>query len=938
MSADEDHDGEAEGPDRADDIPPTVAAPNDPIPATDAVPPDAAVSSAEAPDGVPADVEPHSAEGVAVEANAHSVAITRSLLPQHQSLLDASAISPEVVAARGYRSVTDKDELRALSFGFVQCSVPALLIPIHDVHGNVALHQIRPDDPRELRGKLLKYETPKGARMVIDVPPGSRASLGNPAIDLFITEGSRKADSAVTRGLCCVALLGVWNWRGKNSAGGSAAVACFESIVLKNRNVFVVFDSDVMEKKAVGGALVRLIAFVRSRGAKANPIYLPSGTDGKKVGLDDFFATGGTFDDLMRLVAPDVKRQPTEFCPYGATDHGIFYYKPTSEGTQPVQLTNFAATIVADVTEDDGVESVRQFQIEATLNGSAHTFRVSSTDFATMNWPTAHMGPLAIVAAGSGAKDHTRAAVQFLSDGVVPRTVYRHTGWREYEGESIYLHADGAIGSGGPVPNIEVRLEGTLANFALPDPPDPEDLVRDIQASLRLLDLAPPSITAPIYCATWRAAMTTSEVTVHLFGPSGGFKTEVAALMQRHFGVKMDADHLPASWTSTGNALEATAFYAKDALLVVDDFVPTSALDGVRIHREAERLIRAKANASGRARMKADTSLRPPKPPRALLLSTGEDIPRGQSLRARMIIVEIAKGAIDATKLKGCQADATSGAYGRAMSGFIRWLASFRRKLLARLPDALASLRDELRADGAHCRTPEAIADLLIGLKCFLAFAIKARAIDQNRATEIQKSCRDALVGVGEQQAGHVAEYDVARRFVGLLGTAITTRRAYVLGVDGSAPPIPSRWGWSPDGLTTPMSPASTLVGWLDGNALYLDFTAAIAVVQKLAKETGEDLPFSVGTIKQRLDDAQLIIEKDTRGGALRRDVRKTIQGVRRNVVVIPASAIISTESPPENDAPTAPPTTDTSRPTSSDSTGFDELLQDIPVDDGSAT
>ena len=48
-------------------------------------------------------------------------------------------------------------------------------------------------------------------------------------------------------------------------------------------------------------------------------------------------------------------------------------------------------------------------------------------------------------------------------------------------------------------------------------------------------------------------------------------KTELAALAQQHFGPGMDARHLPASWSSTGNAIEGLAFAAKDALLASRD-------------------------------------------------------------------------------------------------------------------------------------------------------------------------------------------------------------------------------------------------------------------------------------------------------------------------------------------------------------------------------
>ena len=99
---------------------------------------------------------------------------TMNLMPQHAELLRASAISPEVVAARGYRTVTRKADLEELGFGVKQRRVPALLIPIHDVRGEIGLYQIRPDVPRRNKsGKALKYETPTGARMALDVPPGA---------------------------------------------------------------------------------------------------------------------------------------------------------------------------------------------------------------------------------------------------------------------------------------------------------------------------------------------------------------------------------------------------------------------------------------------------------------------------------------------------------------------------------------------------------------------------------------------------------------------------------------------------------------------------------------------------------------------------------------------------------------------------------------------
>lgn len=233
------------------------------------------------------------------------------LSPQHVALVTASGITPEVAGARGYRTMTAKAEMRALGFSEAQARVPALLIPIYNVVGEVVLYQARSDVPRIKNGKALKYETPLQARMALDVPRGCREQLGNPTVPLFITEGVRKADSAVSKGLCCVALLGVWNWRGSNEAGGKVALPDWESVALKERQVYVVFDSDVMLKPEVHGALVRLKAFLESRGAKVAAVYLPT-TDASKVGLDDYLAAGHTVNDLLALASPNLRQIVTE--------------------------------------------------------------------------------------------------------------------------------------------------------------------------------------------------------------------------------------------------------------------------------------------------------------------------------------------------------------------------------------------------------------------------------------------------------------------------------------------------------------------------------------------------------------------------------------------------------------------------------------------------
>jgi len=247
---------------------------------------------------------------------------TPVLLPHHRDALEiASAIAPEVIAERGYFSATRKSELRELGFGPSQQLVPSLVIPVIGPSGQIATYQHRPDRPRIRGGKPVKYETPHGTNMRLDVPPGAGAHLGNPDMPLLVTEGCRKADAAVSRGACCVALLGVWNWRGTNEHGGKTALSEWDEIALNGRQVYVCFDSDAMRKPEVHAALARLSGFLKQRGANVSLIYLPCGEGGAKVGLDDFFACDPSrgLDDLLVYATNELRAVPgTEAGPASA--------------------------------------------------------------------------------------------------------------------------------------------------------------------------------------------------------------------------------------------------------------------------------------------------------------------------------------------------------------------------------------------------------------------------------------------------------------------------------------------------------------------------------------------------------------------------------------------------------------------------------------------
>jgi len=231
---------------------------------------------------------------------AATVADVAGLSSEHyKTLSEGSGISDEIIRRRGYRTITDSSELAALGFARQQARVPGLLLPVHCTDGSNGFAVYRPDIPRvaedrrkrnpdgTFKQRLIKYEMPKGAAVRLDCPPLVRAQLADPSVPLWITEGQKKADCLVSRGLCAIALLGVWNWKGRNSFGGVTFLADWDYIAVKRRDTRILFDSDLMTKVEVRAALDRLIEHLQRKGSHLSAVYLPS-VAGGKVGVDDY--------------------------------------------------------------------------------------------------------------------------------------------------------------------------------------------------------------------------------------------------------------------------------------------------------------------------------------------------------------------------------------------------------------------------------------------------------------------------------------------------------------------------------------------------------------------------------------------------------------------------------------------------------------------------
>jgi hypothetical protein len=852
-----------------------------------------------------------------------------SLTEGDYSSLEASWITRDIADAAKLRRV-NADEGRQITGQKGKRDCAGLLIPYYWPGEPAALnYRVRRDHPDfsvDKNGKpkpKRKYLGAPGSGNRLYFPPDvTPEQLEDVTVPAVLVEGEKKA-LALSRlagystqkiRFIAVALPGVWNWRGvvgKTTGPEGERVDIKGPIpdldrilwmkMPEHRTIFILFDRNVASNPSVKAARRGLAHELAKRGGSVFFINLPD--DCGVNGVDDLLAKPEGPDTVLRLFEKPASNLRTEVVvppQFESNPKGMFRVVTEGDMMRRSQLSNYEASIRRSVILDDGVESRREFEIESQLMGREHGFTIPATSFPRMDWPIEQMGPAAITFPNQ--KEYARTAIQSFSLTAEERRVYAHTGWRQVGGHWVYLHAGGAIGSAGPVDGVNVRLAGSLANYELSLPSGPEAVISAVRASLRLLELGPPLVSFPLRAASCRAVFGDVDFSVHLTGATGKFKSERAALEQQHFGPGMDSRHCPGSWASTANANETLAFLAKDAILLIDDFNPRgSAAEVDRYHAAADRVFRAVGNHAGRGRLDSTAKLRDVKPPRGLILSTGEDVPRGQSLRARLLILEVQKGDIERHVLGSCQADARTGLYAGAMGAFIQWVAGRYEKLRADLNRHIAELRSTAieAISGQHARTPAIIADLQAAFEIFLRFAEECGAISSVDREKLGEECWEALVNAATDQVKHQVASEPAAQFLSLLRDCLSSGRAHLAGTTGGVPvDAPDACGWREKRVVTGKNepdrfewyPLGDRIGWTVDDNVYLLPEAAYHALQVMARNMGEPFPITPHTLRKRLAEKGLLASRDLKRETF--TIRVTIGGSRPEVLHVLRSSI----------------------------------------------
>jgi len=362
---------------------------------------------------------------------------------------------------------------------------------------------------------------------------------------------------------------------------------------------------------------------------------------------------------------------------------------------------------------------------------------------------------------------------------------------------------------------------------------------------------------------------------------------------------------LPGSFESTIVGNEAKMFKYKDTIFVLDDFAPKGLSNDIaQSHKEYDRLIRSMSNQSGRDKMNKDNELATGKYPRCAIISTGEDTPMGESLRTRLVVIEIqgykkeTAGDIDKQLLSELTDYASGGGFSQVMSSYIQYISKNYDRVKKDNDKVFNEYRKKFNNDN-YGRTIDNAVNIFIGISIFLKFAFTKNILTADEAKKIRSRHEEILMDYLDSNKEAQASEDPVDRFIELLRSALSSGDAYICEFSGGVPQngMASALGWTVSAASD-ISPFAKgkKIGWLHNNNIYLLPEEVYSLIVEKSRKQGKAFEVTQRTINKRLSERGILVqtkERKNKGKAEKRlTISKTIEGANQNVIVIDSKTL----------------------------------------------
>ncbi len=472
---------------------------------------------------------------------------------------------------------------------------------------------------------------------------------------------------------------------------------------------------------------------------------------------------------------------------YAVLKSSFHQIKPKDDGSYDSwPLCDFTCKIIEEVTAEDGLNDASFLRIEGRRADGLPLPLVdvpAKAFFSTQgNWINDHWGARVFMYPGTAKKDNLRACVQLYSKlaGDIPRrTIYRFIGWKKIEGEWHYLTGSGAVNEGGLVDGVQVDLgHGNMSRYNFPAPLVGDTLKQAADEMLLMLQVAPsrPHIGAALFGAIVRAPLGEChpiDFAIWMHGQTGSRKSALAAICQAVYG-EFTARSFPANWSDTANSIEAKSYQAKDAIYVVDDFKPSvNRVESEKNYAASERVIRGTGNGGGRDRLTPDARVQAAPFNRSMLMVTAEDLPRGQSLLGRLVVLEVGRDDVNNQTLTKLQHSVNAGSLAGLMAAYLQYLAPRMDELKRDFPKIVEQTRNSTIQAGfaaSHSRAPDTYSNLIAGVETFLEFLEAAGCLSSEQSSDVLIGIENSLKLVFAEQVAYVQDQCDVEKFMQFFG------------------------------------------------------------------------------------------------------------------------------------------------------------------------
>jgi hypothetical protein len=510
--------------------------------------------------------------------------------------------------------------------------------------------------------------------------------------------------------------------------------------------------------------------------------------------------------------------------------NGFYVLRTEGQNTYD-RLTNFHCKVIKEIIYE-GIRNTSVFTIWAGIPVSVdknekytyvaeRTLEVKSKDFHKGTWIQELGGEYIVFPLQKFPATYINMIAQTWRPEMVIQKICQVIGYKETNQTLVYVSGNDIVGDTSDIEAMPIQGNHKMAKYGLKQHTT-ITLQDSLINSLEFLDLAHRKITAPLYCAIWRAPLTYWKPfsgIIKLVGRTGSYKSSMAAKALSHFGDFRDNTDLPIKWGATTTAIQIQLSMLRDTLVVIDDYNPEfSKSTRETMGNTLSLILGDSGDGIAKQRANADMTLRESLIVRNLIISTAEMVPSlPESRLARMLIVELSNSnTVDRDKLFNYDPTLNT----TIMREYIDWL---RTNPPTDIEAIYRKYKDKISGKGElyYERTQDLYANLMIGLVMFDRFLNQYNLkVDQQLYDEVEDALYEICLDQNPVEKINPADTGYTLLFFEGVRDLINEGKAHLKPVDERQGSILG-------------NDRKDFIGFYVGDMIYLKYTDAITLVNQ---------------------------------------------------------------------------------------------------------